>query len=242
VLKNRNLFFLLFLIFEITQAQYPTLRERVTNLPNFDKKTIHYGYYLGFNSYDFKFEYIENYYSELGFKDIAVSNKTGFNVGIVTDLRINEFFNLRLEPGFYYSQRELMYPEFTEFTKESDRIREIKSNYIHVPLILKVSTRRINNFRPFLLFGGSVDFNLSSNRKKTDDNFGNIFRTVSNHLNYELGLGFDFYLFYFKFSPSIRGVFSFENEIIPDASPNSPWTSRISGMFTRGFVINFTFE
>lgn len=223
-------------------AQYPTLRERVTNLPNFDKRIIHYGYFLGTNQYDFKFEYIPEYYSSLNYKDIAVESKTGFNVGLIGDLRINEFFNLRLEPGLYYSQRDLIYPEFQEFEKDGDSKREVKSTFIHLPLMLKINVRRINNYRPFLLTGISTDFNLSSNAKNRDDNRSNVFRTTSNNLNYELGLGFDFYLVYFKFSPSIRGIFSMQNEMLPDYDPNSPWTGKVSKMLSRGFAINFTFE
>ena len=223
-------------------GQYPTLRERVINLPNFDKKVMHYGYFLGTNQYDFKFEYVPEYYTTMNYKDIAVESKSGFNVGLIGDLRINEFFNLRLEPGLYYSKRDLIYPEFSEFEKDGDRRREVKSTYIHLPLILKINVRRINNFRPFLLTGISTDFNLSSNAKNTDDNLSNVFRTVSQNLNYELGLGFDFYLVYFKFSPSIRGIFSFQNELMPDNDPNSPWTGKILNMFSRGFAINLTFE
>ena len=226
-------------------GQYPTLRERVINLPNFDKKVIHYGYFLGTNQYDFKFEYVPEYYTSMNYKDIAVDSKSGFNVGLIGDLRINEFFNLRIEPGLYYSKRDLIYPENDVFTSQSNRLREVKSTYIHIPLIFKFSAARINNFRPFLLAGISTDFNLSSNHKNVDDNFSNVFRTEPQNMNYEIGLGFDFYLFYFKFSPSIRGIFSMENELIPD-NPNtsdpSPWTGNIIKMVSRGFAINLTFE
>ena len=211
------------------------------NLPNFDDRFLHYGYFIGTNSYDFKFEYENNYYSSKN-KDIEVISNTGFNVGLVGDLRINRFINLRLEPGLYYSKRDLIYPEFSQFNKQDDRFREVKSTYIHLPLLIKISAERINNFRPFILAGISTDFNLSSNHKNTDDNFSNVFRTQKQNINYELGLGFDFYLFYFKFSPSIRGIFSLQNEIIPDNTEGSPWTGHISKMFSRGFVINFTFE
>ena len=136
----------------------------------------------------------------------------------------------------------MIYPEFSQFNNKDDQLREVKSTYIHLPLLIKISAERINNFRPFILAGVSTDFNLSSNHKNTDDNFSNVFRTEKQNINYELGLGFDFYLFYFKFSPSIRGIFSLQNEIIPDNIENSPWTSHISKMFSRGFAINFTFE
>lgn len=231
-----------FLFANAVHSQYPVVRERLINLPSFDKKPVHYGYFLGLNQYDFKFEYIQNYYKELMLKDIAVEQQKGFSVGLIGDLRINEYMNLRFEPGLFYNKRDLIYPEYAEFTKENDRYRDIKSTYIHLPLLLKISTKRINNFRPFIVGGFSTDFNLSSNQKNSDDNASNVFRVMSQNINYELGLGFDFYLYYFKFSPSLRGIFSMQNELIPDNDPESPWTGKINNMFSRGVALIITFE
>ena len=225
-------------------AQYPSIREKIINLPSFDDRFLHYGYFLGINSYDFKFSYEKEYYRQQR-NDIEILPKTGFNVGLIGDLRVNKFINIRIEPGLYYTKRDLMYPQNKVFANESDRLREVKSTYIHLPLMIKFSAARINNFRPFVLAGISTDFNLSSNHKNVDDNFSNVFRTEPQNMNYEIGLGFDFYLFYFKFSPSIRGIFSMQNELIPD-NPNtsgpSPWTGNIIKMVSRGFAINLTFE
>lgn len=231
-----------FLFANAVHSQYPVVRERLINLPSFDKKPVHYGYFLGVNQYDFKFEYIQNYYKELMLKDIAVEQQKGFSVGLIGDLRINEYMNLRFEPGLFYNKRDLIYPVYEEFTKENDRYRDIKSTYIHLPLLLKISTKRINNFRPFIVGGFSTDFNLSSNQKNSDDNASNVFRVMSQNINYELGLGFDFYLYYFKFSPSLRGIFSMQNELIPDNDPESPWTGKINNMFSRGVALIITFE
>lgn len=223
-------------------AQYPVVRERITNLPNFDKRTVHYGYFLGVNQYDFKFEYIPTYYKELMYKDVAVEQNKGFLVGLLGDLRINEYLNLRFEPGLFYNKRFLQFSEYSEFTRASDLRREIKSTYIHLPLLLKISTKRINNFRPFIVGGFSTDFNLSSNQKNSDDNASNVFRLTTQTYNYELGLGFEFYLYYFKFSPSLRGIFSIQNEMIPDNDVDSPWTGKISNLFSRGVGLIITFE
>ena len=231
-----------FLFANAVHSQYPVVRERLINLPSFDKKPVHYGYFLGVNQYDFKFEYIQNYYKELMLKDIAVEQQKGFSVGLIGDLRINEYMNLRFEPGLFYNKRDLIYPEYAEFAKENDRYRDIKSTYIHLPLLLKISTKRINNFRPFIVGGFSTDFNLSSNQKNSDDNASNVFRVMSQNINYELGLGFDFYLYYFKFSPSLRGIFSMQNELIQDNDPESPWTGKINNMFSRGVALIITFE
>ncbi|MDG2371553.1 MAG: porin family protein [Flavobacteriaceae bacterium] len=244
-LKHKTYYLLILSsLFIITKVygQYPTVKERIINLPNFDEKFLHYGYYVGVNSYDYKFEYINDYYRVNNYPDVQIESMTGFNVGLIGDIRINKYFNLRLEPGLLYSQRNLIYPDLPFFESENDLIREVKSTYIHIPLLIKMSAKRINNFKPYVTFGISSDYNLSSNSKNTDDNSSNVFRTLSKSFNYEIGLGFDFYLYYFKFSPSIRGVFSMQNELIPDYDDNSPWTSNLKNMFSRGFVINFTFE
>jgi len=59
---------------------------------------------------------------------------------------------------------------------------------------------------------------------------------------YEVGFGIDLYLFFFKFSPSIRGVFAINDELKRDVDPNSPYTGNIDQMSTRGIFINFTFQ
>ena len=239
----KSLIILLFLLKYFSAiSQYPFVREKIENLPNFDKKILHYGYFVGLNDYDFKFEYSSNYYTLLNLNDIEIEKSNGFNVGLIGDLRINDFFNLRFEPGLYANQRKLIYPDQDGLINENDKIREIKSTYIHLPLLIKFSSIRINNFKPYVVGGISSSLNLSSNEKNNDDNSNNIFRMKTNSLYYEVGFGIDFYLTYFKFSPSIRGIFSFKNELVNDNDSNSPWTSNIENLYSRGLLINFTFE
>ena len=206
----------------------------ILNLQNEDKKFLNWGYYLGFNQYDFQFEYKD----DIG-KDILVDKSFGFNVGLIGELRINEFLDARFEPGLLYNSRTLGFPGFTS---EADAIREVRSTYIRFPLLLKASTRRIGNWRPFIVGGVYTSINLGSNEDSLDDNSTGQFRMKQNVYGYELGFGIDFYTEYFKFTPSIRGVFALTDELVPDEDPNSRWTGNINAMRTRGIFINFTFE
>jgi len=228
-------FFFLFLgLFLLTQPLLSQFKEKpVLNIENKDKKFLNYGYYLGINQYDFKFEYENNT------EDILVDKSMGFTVGLIGEMRLNEFLDLRFEPGLAYNARTLGFPGFLE---EREAIREVKSTYINFPLLLKVSTRRLGNFKPFLIGGGSASLNLGSNESSLDDNLSGTFRMTKWVYNYELGFGIDFYLEYFKFTPSIRGVFAITDELVRDIDPNSPWTGNIDAMRTRGLFINFTFE
>jgi hypothetical protein len=209
-------------------------KDPIHNLENFDKDRLYWGYFLGFNSYDFKIDY-----KSVVPKDVLVESTTGFNVGLVADLRLHEFINIRFEPGLYYTQRNLTFPNFTS---ELDYYREVKSTYLHFPLLLKFSALRTGNVRPYLVGGFSTTLNLGSNSTSKDDNLQQRFRMIPWSTNYEIGFGIDLYFEYFKFSPSIRGVFGMKDELIRDADPNSPWTSNIESMKTRAVLINFTFH
>ncbi|AXG73332.1 PorT family protein [Flavobacterium arcticum] len=221
----------------ICNAQFGTqvfAKDPIVNLENFDKQRVHWGYFLGFNSYGFKMDYKDD-----PGVDVEVKGTTGFNVGLVGNLRLFEYLDLRFEPGLIYTQRNLSFPEVQD---EYDRLREVKSTYIHFPLLLKFSAKRTGNVRPYLVGGFSRTLNLSSNENAQDDNLNDIFRMKKMTNNWEIGFGVDLYFEYFKFSPSIRGVFGLKDELVRDKDPNSPYTGNIEAMRTRAILINFTFH
>jgi len=231
----KKLFFLIIPLLlggHISNAQFN--EDPILNIENYDQKLLNWGYYLGFNQYDFIFEYNDNVP-----QDVLVDKSLGFNVGLIGELRLNKFLDLRFEPGLFFNSRTLGFPGFTD---PVDAIREVRSTYINFPLLLKVSTLRLGNWKPFIIGGVSASLNLGSNEDSLDDNSSGTFRLKSNVYNYEIGFGIEFYTEYFKFSPSIRGVFAISDELVPDNDPNSPWTGNIGSLKTRGIFINFTFE
>lgn len=226
---------LIFVSFTSAQAQWLT-RSRIPNLPNVDKAPLTWGYYFGLNSLDYNFDYKNSN------REVQIEKQFGFNVGLVGNLRISEFISIRTEPGLVYTQRDLMYEPDPRFDQESDLIREVPATYIYLPLMVRFNARRLNNFRPHISAGIATAANLSSNEDNPDDNFAGQFRTKSSPLFYELGIGVDLYLYYFKFTPTLKAVFATTNELVPDNRDNSPWTGNINSIQTRGVFINLTFQ
>jgi Outer membrane protein beta-barrel domain len=237
----KNFFLYIFLLTGLCSLAQPGTRifgkDPIIHLENFDKQRLSWGYYLGFNSYDFKIDY-----KTPPAVDIKVKTTTGFNVGLVGNLRLFEYLDLRFEPGLAYTERDLTFND-PRLLQSYDKLRQVKSTYIHFPLLLKFSAKRTGNIRPYVLGGISRTLNFDANEKVKDDNLtGDQFRMKTWTNNYELGAGIDIYFEYFKFSPSIRGVFSFNDELVRDNDPNSPYTGNIQSMKTRGVFINFTFH
>ncbi len=199
-----------------------------------DAKIIYWGYYLGINKKDFKISYTQ--------PDtfVQVESSYGFNVGLIGGWNLNKNVSLRIEPGLSSNTKTLFFTNIAG--GELENTRKIGATYLHAPLLLKLHTDRIGNLRPYVIGGVSYDYNFSSNQNNPDDNSSGEFRMKSSNFGYELGLGIDIYLPYFIFSPSIRGAFAINNELVRDVDPNSQWTKPIDYFGTRGFFINLAFH
>jgi len=220
--------FISILFFLISNAQF-------TNLPNFDEKNLKFGYFIGTNTYNYKVIHKEN-----PRYPVTIERGTGLNIGLIGELKINKNLNLSFEPGLYSNNTKIIFNERLFFTNYNDTLWNVKSNNIHLPILIKYNSKRLDNFKPYLQAGVSTSLNLgkiegSFDRYSIEDlNFADV------GFYYELGFGIDFYLRYFKFSPSVRGVFSIKNEL-PENIPKNPWTGNIDKMFTRAVFINLSF-
>src|SRR5699024_1715427 len=158
-MKKLLVFLILLIGYQSAQAQLFS-KERLRNRENFDDQLFTYGYFLGLNYYDFKFDYNEHQKN-----DVLVKENMGFNVGLIGDMRLNNYMNLRLEPGVTFVKRGVAFPAISESVFEkSGNHRTVTSTYIHLPLLVKFSTKRLNNFKPFIEAGVSTSVNLSSNQ------------------------------------------------------------------------------
>ncbi len=231
-MKRIFIIFFLFILFQShLNAQF---RDRVEYKQNWDMQQVFWGYYLGLNQKSYKISYNTNN------AFISVTSNVGFNVGLIGDLRLHKNINLRLEPGLSSNSKELAFTHIPGGAKDS--IRNVNSTFLRIPLLLKFSTDRLHNMRPYVVGGLSYDYNFSSNQDNANDNSDGEFRTKKNNFTYELGIGVDLYLPNFIFSPSIRGVFSINNELVNDNDPNSQWTGVIDYFGTRGVFIKFSFH
>lgn len=239
---NINYLFFSFLFFIAASLPLHGQFKDVENLKEDDLKTLRFGYYLSLNAVGAKMEYSPTP-SGTPFR-IGITPKPSFDVGLLADLRINEFLNLRFHPGVAFIERDITFPFSEEnplFTKALIE-RNVKSNYVRLPLGIKLNTRRIRNIRPFFMGSMSYNINITSEEKNSEDNESGTFRMKSNMYAWEFAFGTDFYLPYFKFTISIHGLFALSNEFVPDKNPTSVYTQYISSMKTRGVFLRFTFE
>ncbi len=106
--------------------------DKIINNENFDKQRWSWGYYLGFNTYDFKFKYNEE--PTPNGNDLIIEKTMGFNVGLVGNLKLNNNLDLRLEPGVTFNTRNFRPP----YTQGYRRNKRYLCSY---PAIIKIFSR-----------------------------------------------------------------------------------------------------
>lgn len=213
-------------------------KKGVPNLPAFDYRPLHFGFLIGINTLDFKVVHkpyndrpdgLDNRYAEV------VNLNPGINIGIVSSLRINKYFNLRFLPGISFGQRDLLYIQDGE---EDEAPLEIKSTFLEFPLLLKFSGERMTNVKPYLIGGVNPRIDLAKS-----ENDGLNLKSTDVYL--EIGAGLDFYLNYFRLSTEAKLSVGMLNVLDP-AGTGEPedvmYTDILDRLSSRLFVFTFYFE
>ena len=239
-------------------SQFRT-RDRMDRLEGFDDQKFSYGFFLAGNYYDYKIVLDPTYGLNGNQNAITSKGSASFGAGLIGKMRISDNFDLRVEPGLQFVQRELTFntqgndqyylgtttnDPFTPITlTEADMVRTVKSTYIDIPVLLEVHGDRWYNSRPYAAAGFNYMVNLQSNQGSTDDNQQGIFRSTTHNFGWSVEAGIQFYFSRFKLTPAVRGTFFTNNEIVADNSGTPPyWAAGISTLQTRAVMFVLKFE
>jgi hypothetical protein len=218
-------------------------KDVVLNYQKVDSKRLHFGFTIGFNTMDFKLTPSMNTFGPDSAMLIPEINNisSGFHVSVITDLRLNEHFNLRFLPGISLGQRTIL---FYNQDKTVDSEMKIESTYIDLPLLIKYKATRINNSRPYLIAGINVRNDMARNKEFNEDDKNPIYIKLKPFDIYgELGFGIDFYSAYFKFSTEIKYSVGTFNNVSSQASEVAPqYANSIDKLNSRMFMISLHFE
>lgn len=209
------------------------------NLPAFDEKRVRFGFLIGLNFADFRVvnsgaRTVENKYNARYAEVLSVT--PGLNVGMIANLRLAKRWDLRFSPGINFAQRDLSYID--EQGKVEEKPLEIKSTYLEFPLLFKYSARRIQNFKPFLVAGVAVRYDLAKNKKD-----GILLNGLDSYL--EFGGGFDSYMNLFRLSTEARISIGMRNIIDKNGSVDPEYiyyTQAIDRLTSRIFLVTFYFQ
>ena len=130
-------------------------KQRLQYRPYADLRGFHYGFFFGMHAQSIALAnngYID---PDTG-QQWLVSNDRydpGFTVGLVGEWRISENFAFRLLPTMHFATKHLT---FKDQVSGERQFQDLKSTYISLPMDIKFTPPRINNYRPYFIAGITI--------------------------------------------------------------------------------------
>lgn len=180
--------------------------------------------------------YVNNGIAESWYADVATYSP-GFSVGVLGELKLNDYLSLRFIPTMYFGDKLVTFTEQSSMVKVE---QTLKSTYLAVPIDLKISAPRYNNYRPYIVTGLVPTFDMTVKKgkelliNKTDCMF-------------EIGLGMDLYYPFFKLAPELKFCFGLSDILEPERTDLKDvsvlkYTNSLQSAQNRMIVLTFYFE
>jgi len=215
---------------------------KIQNRPYLDDRVWHYGFLIGFNIQDL---HLANnglpYINQQGIPEYWYADvpeyTPGFSVGVLGEMKANDWLSVRFIPTMHFGDKKVVFKE-----QRTGKVVEqyVKSTYMSVPIDLKISAARFNNYRPYIVTGmaPTVDLTVKKGKellvKRTD-------------VMFEVGMGLDLYYPYFKMIPELKFCFGLKNILdnnrtdLKDASLLK-YSSALDGAQNSMIVLTLYFE
>ena len=240
---------ILFLIFLLPAISAQSQVRKPQNKPYIDLRPMHFGISVGLNVQDIEFENVGPQLLDDGTTRTVLCDadtwNPGFSVGVLGDMRLNNHFSLRLAPVLHFGSKHLVFRDLDDLDESGrplESTQDLKNTYIAMPLEVKFSAERFNNYRPYLLAGISPMINLTGK----DQEFVQLKR-FDTHL--ELGMGCDFYLPFFKLIPELKFCYGLGDVLdkghtdeLTDVNKRVYSQSVANAKPSKMFVLSFYFE
>ena len=230
-------YLVLFLLLLGINNLYAQKRKKPQNLARYDFKKLHFGFTLGLNNLNFNINKNSSTLTNDTLLSLLSNSQKGFNLGIVSNLRIGKYTDLRFIPTLLFAERHLSF-SFIQNGMSDEEVKKIESTLIDFPIYIKYKSERYNNFRTYILTGLKYSLDIAS-QDRIDDEGEEIVKLKKNDFMGEIGFGIDFYLEYFKFSPQIKLSYGILNLLAKD---QTIYTKSINHLSTNAWMISFTFE
>jgi Outer membrane protein beta-barrel domain len=236
--KIRIITLLILILPSFVQAQ----REVEINMPQHDDKRFHFGINLGINRSHYGIQHSSKFLDFDSVNVIESVNSTGINLAWLVNMRLGNHLDIRTYPlNLVFTEKVFQYnlskPDITreEFPLTTKKIQGIT---LALPVQLKFSSDRIQNFKAFMMAGARVELDLAANasKKKTDD------AIVLQKFDYglEAGIGFHFYFPVFVLTPEIKLSYGLRNVLA--ANNSLKYANTIDQINSRSITFSLTVE
>lgn len=222
-----------------------------------DNQTFSYGFFLAGHTSSLRIKYsdafLDSQVPESGtIRSIMPSYSPGFALGFLLTTRLHDQVNILITPkvGFYEYRTDVQFygptntldpsiiqTDGTVYDYQAPLTFLTEETLVELPILFKYKSHRFNNTRMFFVGGVNPQIRTKQQDEADEDDIV----LTGKDLAVELGMGFDLYFKYFKFSPEIRFSHGLRNLYRAEAT-DSRVASALSDVRKKSITIYLNFQ
>ena len=233
--RRQGLLTALFLLLAVSLSAQIRNHRNSYNYLDFADNPYYFGITLGGNSSDYDLEYSSDFALNDSIAVATSSRGPGLNLGIVTNLKLGQYFDLRLLPTLTFVERRL---QFTNPNTLEAEQQSIEATFVELPFHVRYKSSPYKDMRMFVVAGVKYGFDVASNSRNRQE--PGLVRVSPTDFSIEYGVGVQFFFPFFIFSPEFKVSHGLNNVLIYDE--DNPQSSVLDRVLSRSFTLAFHFE
>lgn len=206
------------------------------NFLSFEQKPYYFGITLGTNNSTFSIFKSDNFILNDSIRIIDDVRGPGFNLGIVSNLKVGDYFDFRFLPTLSFTEKTISFTPTEQ--RLNPRTRKLEQVLVQLPFHVRYKSAPFNDIRVFVVAGVKYDFDVANENRTRQAN--ELVKIASSDFSGEFGVGVQIFFPYFIFSPEIKISQGLGNTLIFD--DNLIEASVLERVLSRTFTISFHFE
>lgn len=206
------------------------------NYLEFKNKPYYFGITLGYNASDYKLFRSKKFIGNDSIRVAESLKGPGFNLGIVTNYKINDNFDLRLLPTLSFAERNIQYE--TPKNVRPPYVQKVESVFFEIPIHLRYTSAPYRDIRVFVLGGVKYSVDVASDSRSRQK--ASLLKVSPSDFSVEVGAGIQMFFPYFIFSPELKFSRGVSNILIFDKKLQE--SNILEKILSSGFTLSFHFE
>lgn len=206
------------------------------NFYDFQKKAYYFGITLGYNTSTFKPFLSQEFLDNNNIQVVEPISGPGVNLGIVTNLKVGDYFDFRLLPTLSFAERNLEYERADQ--SQAFSIRTLESVFVELPFQVRYKSAPFHDLRLFVIAGVKYGFDVASDSRTRQAE--TLVKISPSDFAVEYGAGIQFFFPYFIFSPEFKVSQGIGNTLL--FNKNLEESTVLEKILSRTFTISFHFE
>jgi len=206
------------------------------NFLDFQQKPYYFGITLAYNSSNFRIFHSRDFILNDSISSAQSVTGPGFNLGIVSNLKVGNYFDFRFLPTLSFAERNIRYT--TPNDSRPPYSRKVESVFVEMPFHIRYKSEPYNDMRLFIIAGIKYSFDVASDSRTRQAD--EIVKIAPTDFTFEYGAGIQFFFPYFIFSPEFKVSHGISNILIFNQELDQ--SNVIQKILSRTFTVSLHFE